>query len=46
MPPRKKKKLSDLPTEKLIARILPKEYVKELRAAARGKEVKKPKSVS
>jgi hypothetical protein len=47
MPARKKKKkLSDLPTEKLIARVLPKEYVKELRAAARGKEAKKPKSVS
>jgi hypothetical protein len=42
--PRKKKKVSDLPTDKLIARVLPKEYVKELRAAAKGKKVKSLKT--
>jgi hypothetical protein len=44
MPVRKKKKLSDLPTDKLIARVLPREYVKELRAAAKSAPIKKPKS--
>jgi hypothetical protein len=34
----KKRKLTDLPTEKLIERLLPKPIVKQLRATARGSE--------
>jgi hypothetical protein len=35
---KKRKKLSDLPTEKAIERLLPKPIVKELRAAASGEK--------
>jgi hypothetical protein len=35
---KKKRKLSDLPTEKLIERLFPKPIVKELRAAASGEK--------
>ncbi len=35
---KKKRKLSDLPTEKAIERLFPKPIVKELRAAALGEK--------
>jgi hypothetical protein len=35
---KKKKKLSELPTEKLIERLFPKPIIKELRAAAGGEK--------
>jgi hypothetical protein len=37
---KKKRKLSDLPTEKLIERLFPKPIVEELRAAASGEKKK------
>jgi hypothetical protein len=37
---KKKRKLSELPTEQLIERLFPKPIVKELRAAASGEKKK------